>query len=281
MTIHGTFKKLVLWVVAFQLFFPFQLLAEGVGKFIDVRGDVALRRAAEEKKPVVSDPVFVKDLIRTKERSRAKLLLINNVQCSVASNSTMEISEFLLKDGKGSSALSVTSGAVHTKILKMLTPEARLEVRTPNAVAGARGTEWLTVVTPGGGDTLLKSDFYTFEEKISVVNPEFPSQAVTVNAGEYTEVKKGFPPTTPVAFSIAAIIGILSDLGLPAPGAGAAAGAAGQTAGVAAASGIGAGTVAGIAAGAAAIAAGVIAATGGGGGSGSAPVHASPSHLTR
>jgi hypothetical protein len=266
----GSIRKFILWLVVFQLFFPLQLLAEGVGKVIDVRGEVALKRASGTAKPQVNDPVFVKDTLRAGEKSRAKLLLVNNTQVSVGSGSSLEITEFLVKDGKESGALSLTSGAVHTKILKALTPEARFEVRTPNAVAGARGTEWLSVVTAGTGAVPPKSDFYTFEEKISVVNPEFPDKGVVVKAGEYTEVVKGFPPTAPVAFSVAAILGVLAELGVSAPGAAgganSAAGQAGSTEGAGAAAGMGAGTMVGIAAGAALLIGGVIAATGSGGG---------------
>ncbi len=271
MNLSGPLSKMILWLLVFQLFLPFPLFAEGVGKFIDVKGTVSLKRASGSLTPAVDDPVFVKDLITTKEKSRAKLLLANNVQCSVASRSSLEITAFLLKDGKESSVLSVTSGAVHTKILKMLTPEAKIQVRTPDAVAGARGTEWLTVLEEPSEGAPSKSVFYTLDKSITVSNPEFPAQDVTVNAGQYSEVVKGRPPTIPAAFSMMAIIGILINLGVPAP---AGAGTAGGLAGHAAAAGISAGTIAGVVAGAAAVIAGTAAATGGGGGgSGVAATH--------
>ncbi len=260
-------------MLVLQLLLPFPLFADAVGKFTDVRGTVSLTRATKDLKPIGEDPVFLKDIIATKESSRAKLLLVNDSLFSLASNSSVEITEFMFKDGKGKSVMSVTSGKVHTKILRALTPEARLEVRTPNAVAGARGTEWLTVIEPEKENSPSKSTFYTLGQSISVTNPEFPDQTVTVNSGQFTEVKKGFPPTAPAAFGLAAILGILAELGA-APGAGGA-GASGAAAGLAAAGGVAVGTVVGITAAVAAGIAGTVAATSGGGdsGGGTTPAH--------
>ena len=268
--------KMVLWVIVFQLLVPLHLFADGAGKFSDLRGTVSLTRAGRDTVPQVDGPVFLKDLISTRERSRAKLLLVNDSIFSVASNSSVEITEALFKDGQGKGVISVLSGSVHSKILKSLSPGSQIEVRTPNAVAGARGTAWLTVVQAGSTEGSPKSVFYALEESISVANPEFPGQTVTVSAGQVTEVEKGSPPAVPVAFSIAAITGILTELEVfvPASGAGSAGGAAGE----AAATGISTGTIAGIAAGVAAAIGVAVAATGGGGGTGFTPTHATPSH---
>jgi len=300
--------------LAIQMVLPLPVFAETIGKFADVRGDVTLERARAKLKPNVNDSVQTKDFVATGNLSRARLLLTDDSLLNIGHNSKVEITEYLLEKNKRQSIVSVKTGALHTKVEKFLDPNSKFEVHTPTAVAGARGTEWLTVVTDNPGTTI-----YAISQSVSVFNPAFPTQVVTVTAGNFTTVLAGAIPTVPVPFSAAALQGIMNQWNLVAfqPGAAApgatptgttptgaaqtgaattgaaagageagaaattgaattgAAGAAGTAAGTAAAAGIGAGTVAAGIAGAAAVAAGIAAATGS---TGTTTTHTTPSH---
>jgi len=259
--------------------FPLPLFADTIGKFADIRGDVGLERAKAQLKPNINDPVQTKDFVSTGKLSRARLLLADDSLLNIGHNSRVEITEFLLEKNKRQGIVSIKTGALHTKVEKFLEPGSKFEVHTPTAVAGARGTEWLTVVTENPGTTI-----YAISQSVSVFNPAFPTQVVTVNAGNFTTVLAGAIPTAPVPFSAAALQSIMNQWNLAAvqpgaAGAGAGAGAgesgaagagagtgAGAAAGTGVAAGVGAGTVAAGVVGAAAIGAGVAAATGSSGG---------------
>jgi len=269
-------------MIALQIAFPLPIYADTIGKFAEIRGDVALERAKAQLKPGVNDPVQTKDLVVTGKQSRTKLTLTDESLLNIGQNSRVEITEFLLEKNKRQSIVSIKAGALHTKVEKFLDPNSKFEVHTPTAVAGARGTEWLTVVTENPGTTV-----YAISQSVSVFNPAFPAQVVTVSAGNFTTVLAGAIPTAPVPFSGAVLQGIMNQWSLPAvqPGAAAGAGAgagetgagagagAGATAGAGVAAGVGAGTIAAGVVGAAAVAAGVSAAAGSSGGNAVVTVH--------
>jgi len=276
------FRCFFVLFLAIQIAFPTYIYAGTIGKFEDIRGDVSLERAKAKLKPAMNDPVLTKDLVVTGKQSRTKLTLTDDSLLNIGQNSKIEITEFLLEKNKRQGIVSIKTGALHTKVEKFLDPQSKFEVHTPTAVAGARGTEWLTVVTENPGTTI-----YALSQSVSVFNPAFPAQVVTVSAGNFTTVLAGAIPTVPAPFSAAALQGILNQWGLTgiqpgAAGAGAGAGAgeagasagagtgagagAGAAAGTGVAAGVGAGTIAAGVVGAAAIASGVAAATGSSGG---------------
>jgi len=129
--------------------------------------------------------------------------------------------------------------------VKSLGANARFDVHTPTAVAGVRGTEWISVVEAIQNATT--SSFYTLQESIMVFNPALPTEVVTVSAGQFTMVAAGVAPTIPAAFSPAILQSVTMELGAVAPAGttgAAGAAAAGTEAGAVTAAGVGTGTVA-------------------------------------
>lgn len=261
----------IIFLFVLQLVCPIPIFADALGKFTLVKGNVSLERRGKFLVSGVETPVFNKDLITTGEKSRAKLLLIDDSLLVIGQNSSLEITEYFITGDKREGVFSLSSGKLYTKVKKFLTPDSKFEVHTPTAVAAARGTEWISVVESNPG-----SAFYSLKYPIIVFNPEFPTQRVTVNEGQFTVVAVGALPTVPVAFSIPMIGLILKELGVvfegaAGAGAGAAgagtgtgAGAAGAGAGVAATAGITVGTAIAGAAAIAGVAAVVIETTKGG-----------------
>jgi hypothetical protein len=261
--------RFFVFLLVLQMLLPFPIFADTIGKFNEVRGDVSLTRAKKGIKPNVGYDVQTKDIVVTGDKSRAKLLLADDSMLSINQNSNVEITEFLLYKNKRSSIISLRAGAMHTKVERFLDPNSKFEVHTPTAVAGARGTAWLTLVELAA-QNVAQTSIFALEQAVTVYNPLLPSQVVTVAAGNFTVVAAGVAPTIPAAFAPAAIQGFMGQLGAQVPvgtaGAGttgaagtAGAGAAGAGAGAGVGAGIGAGTVAAGVAGAAAVVAGVAA----------------------
>jgi hypothetical protein len=261
-------------LLALQILLPFPLFADTIGKFNEIKGDVSLSRARAGLKPNVGDDIQTKDMVSTGDKSRAKLLLSDDSMLSVGQKSNLEITEFLLGKDKRTSIISLKTGLMHTKVEKFLDPNSKFEVHTPTAVAGARGTAWLTVLEVI--NNVAQSSIYALEQAVAVFNPALPTQVVTVTAGNFTTVVAGMAPTIPAAFAPAAIQGMMGELNVPMAGAGA--GTAGAGAGAAAAGGIGAGTIAAVIVGAAALAAAVASASSSS--SGSTTTHSTTTHST-
>ncbi len=242
----------VIILFVLQLVFPITIFAETLGKFTIVKGNVSLERKGEIFSPGVEAPVLHKDLITTGERSRAKLLFIDDSLLAIGQNSSLEITEYLIKGDKREGVFSLSSGKLYTKVKKLLAPDSKFEIHTPTAVAAVRGTEWISVVESNPG-----SIFYSLNDSITVFNPKFPKDVVTVEKGHYTVVEENDKPRIPVPFILPMIVPILNELGVVWEGA-ADAGAAGAGAGVAGA-GAGAAVLTGLTSGAAIIAGGSLA----------------------
>jgi hypothetical protein len=237
--------RLFVFILILQLAFPLPIFAQVAGEFIEVMGDVTIQRAKTIYKPKAKDPVYVKDVIATGEKSRAKLSLLDKSTLTLGSKSRMEVKEFYLKGKSRTGIFSLPIGKLHALAVKSLGANSRFDVHTPTAVAGVRGTEWISLVEMI--QNASTSSFYTLQETITVFNTALPTQIVTVGAGQFTVVAAGIAPTIPAAFSPAVIQSITMELGAAAPaGTTGTAGAvaAGTEAGTTAAAGVGTGTIA-------------------------------------
>jgi hypothetical protein len=271
--------------LALQILLPFQLFADTIGRFNELRGNVSLSRAKTILKPDAGDNIQTKDVVSTGDKSRAKLLLADDSLLSMGQNSKLEITEFLLDKNRRTSIISLRAGAVHAKVEKFLDPNSKFEVHTPTAITGARGTAWLTVIEFING--IEQVTVYALDQAIVVFNPALPTQIVIVPAGFSSTIVAGLAPTVPVAFTPEAIQGIMNQLGAQMPaGTGAGAGAGGTSGtgagatGAGAGAGAGAGVVSGTAVGitvvGATVAAGIAAASSST--SGSTTAHTATSH---
>ncbi len=169
-------------------------LADTVGRFTDIRGDVSLKRIKTTIKPSINDPVVIKDLVITGEVSRTKLILIDNSLLNIGNNSRVEITDFLLDRDTRKGIILIKTGALHAKAESLAVSNSRFEIRTPTAVIGARGTEWFTE-TEGEGTSI-----YSMSQSIAVYNPAYPNQMVTIPENHFSKVMKGSVPTPPQAY---------------------------------------------------------------------------------
>jgi len=225
-------KRVVILLLTIGLVFPFPIFSAVIGEFAVVSGDVAVTRAGKAIKPKAKDKVETLDLIRTGKNSNARVVLTDNTSMALGPNSRLEMKQFAVQGGKTTGLFSVPEGLVQTKVAKALGPGSKFEIQTPTAIAGVRGTAWLTLVELAV-QGVAKSSFYALEQSIFVMGPAFPTQVATVVAGNFTVVAAGALPTVAVAFAPATVAGLTATLGsaaIPGVGAAGAAGAAGTTA---------------------------------------------------
>lgn len=201
---HVLFKWMMF--IAFSLTLP--AYAEGVhGILRVVKGEVKIKSAKtnSEVRARIGEKVFPKDVIITGKDARAKIVMVDNNEINVSPESQIEIQnyEYDPSAGKKEVLLNVIYGKVRSKVEQKYDGKtSKFQIKTPSAVAGVRGTDFLTSYSPSNN----QSSIVTFHGKVefglpgpnnTIMNPVFVTpgtQASNTGAAAPT-------PPTPVAKS--------------------------------------------------------------------------------
>jgi len=189
---------ITLWFLIFCI--PLAESTEAVGKFSFVQGRVDILR--EGNPPAIpaekSDPVFVKDIIRTKSDSRAEVTFRDGNILRIDQRSRIDISEYFMEEGKSKGVVRLARGKVEAIVEKSIvrrisvSPEAnRFEIHTPNAVAGVRGTDIYAFYFNN------ISVFLTSDGMAYVYNRDTPGAVTVLPAGYMTTVLGSNLPLLP------------------------------------------------------------------------------------
>ncbi|MCK4739524.1 MAG: FecR domain-containing protein [Deltaproteobacteria bacterium] len=142
---------------------PAEAAIEYVGMISTINGTVEIgRRGSPRTVPAkVGDSLFAGDNIRTRSGSIAKITLRDNSKIFVAAQSNVRIGKFMLKrkSEKRSALLNLFRGKIRVIAMKMVKltssgkkrpwRNASFNVKTPNAVAGVKGTDFIVTVIKG------------------------------------------------------------------------------------------------------------------------------------
>lgn len=129
--------------------------------------------ASRNAQPVkVKDGLQWNDLLKTDTRGRLRAGLTDGSILSVGSNSELKVVQHDAVSQQTS--IEVNYGKLRNQVVKITKPNGKYEVRTPNAVIGVIGTDFLVsflngrttvicyvgtvAVTPAGGAKVIKSD---------------------------------------------------------------------------------------------------------------------------
>lgn len=202
----GQINKRLFFAFSFLLFTAYSLLlaqatpaeaaVEPVGSFTHVEGKVDILRGEAPAITVkAGDPVYVKDIVRTKSASKAELQFTDGNILKLAQRTRIDISEYAADGARTKEVIRLPRGKVEAVVEKKLanrisvTPEAnKFEIHTPNAVAGVRGTWYFVSHNENFTGVLVKDGI------VYIFNPEFPKAFVAAGAGYFTSVSgKGAP----------------------------------------------------------------------------------------
>lgn len=193
----GLLFMMLCWVMI-----PISLVkaAEPIGKFSQMEGVVdVLRGGAMPAIPVkVGDPVFERDVIRTKSNSRAEIIFIDSNTIKISQRSRIDINEYLAGEDKSNEILKLQRGRVeaivpekNAKRISVSPAAHRFEIHTPCAVTGVRSTIY----------SIVQSDncatIFGREGIVYVFHPKFPDKIVEVHAGQMTRACEDSPPFQP------------------------------------------------------------------------------------
>jgi hypothetical protein len=161
--------------------------AEDVGSVVALKGRALINRESKTIEAKLKEGVILKDIIETKEKSRAKLLFVDESVLTLKENSKASIKDFVYSREKGgSSVFTLLDGAMRTVVGK-----TNFEVHTPTTVASARGTVIDFIIGISGGVAFTTIMCFEGEVIISSSDPNFPGiivlkpgMMITVFAGQ-------------------------------------------------------------------------------------------------
>ena len=106
-----------------------------------LKGKAQLTRAATQTDLSFKDDLSLRDIIDTREKSLARILFGGKSSVTVRELSRLEVREELLPTGTVRSIYELSYGGILVNVVqRLLRPGDEVQIRTPNAVAGVRGT---------------------------------------------------------------------------------------------------------------------------------------------
>lgn len=168
--------------------------AAPVGRFLVIEGQVDVLKHG--KLPAVpaklTEPVNAGDVIRTKSKSRAQLLFIDDSVLTLSPQSRVAVEDFSYSgpQGRRRVLLQLFQGLAHTVVKHILSLEGPdFLMHTHTAVIGVRGTEWYTLIFPD------RTNVYNIEGLIELhsSNPLITG-SILLQSLKYREIRRDQPP---------------------------------------------------------------------------------------
>lgn len=185
-------------VAAVALLAALRAHAEEVGAVAEIEGQAEVLRAgtAEWAPLKAGDAVLLGDQLRTPADSKLKLVFRDDSVLTLAPNSLLAVDEQVLGATAPISRFTLFLGAIRALVTDRYGEAgARFEVETPTAVAGVRGTGFITAYDAPREETVVLGLSDTTGVR-SKVDPR-GEREVRVGPGEMTTVGRGSYPLRP------------------------------------------------------------------------------------
>lgn len=124
--------------------------SKGVGVVTALTGRAQLKRpqAPQSVALKLRDNLSVRDIVETREESLTRILLLGKSTVTVRELSRFEIREEILADGAQRAVIDLAEGKMRVMVARrLMKPGDEVLIRTPNAVAGVRGSDGIIEVT--------------------------------------------------------------------------------------------------------------------------------------
>lgn len=178
-----------------------------VGTVSELSGTAHVERGGSTQPVTSGMPVELKDKFTTDAGAHLSITLADNSKLDLAEQSTLVIDEQMLgAGGPQTTKVSLLGGHLESLVTKALRGTApSFEVKTPNAIAGVRGTKFGVAYAPSSpvcGDAPT-SEVSVGQGAVEVANGATPGVGITIEAGYETVVCAGRPPLPPGPIGIA------------------------------------------------------------------------------
>ncbi|MEM7647262.1 MAG: FecR family protein [Pseudomonadota bacterium] len=185
-----------LLIIFSAFFFSAQTYAADCGRFAVVKQPVKWKKQGKKKfkKATKNKTICQGDAVKTGPNGRVKIVMDDNNEINVSPNSELIIESY--KDGK-KAVLNVLNGKVRSDVNNKYdnNKSSHFRVKTKSAVAGVRGTQFLTQFNAQTNQIKVT----TFEGQVEVgeMNSGSFVSKVTVNPGQFTSASTGQEPQPP------------------------------------------------------------------------------------
>lgn len=172
------------------------------GVFMVSKGSVKIQSAANKTSDAkVGSKVYEGDTIVTGADSRAKVVMSDRNVINISPDTQIKIAQYQndSASGKKNVELDLVKGKVRNNVEQKYEGDNSFQVKTPTAVAGVRGTQFVVSFDPGTRMTSV----VTFKGAVSLasITPQGQTvgEPVTVKKGESTTVAPEAAPEPPKA----------------------------------------------------------------------------------
>ncbi|MEA3428354.1 MAG: FecR domain-containing protein, partial [Thermodesulfobacteriota bacterium] len=191
-------KRTVFFMILLFLLNPLCLSAQAktVGKFSKVEGRVDITRLGA---PAIlvhkGDEVGVGDIIRVKSKSKAEIIFGDGGILRIAQKSRVKIDEYIMEEERKKGIFNLFRGKIENVLKKTggffgFKKKNKLEVHTPTAVCGVRGTDFFSTYQKSISNFVFK------EGRGYGYSKNRPDQVMNINTGQAMLVIK--PDVLPI-----------------------------------------------------------------------------------
>ena len=168
---------LMIILMVLMVLLPVGVMAAPVGKISHLEGEADVT-TPDGMTAIVkpADPVSVGDILRTKAKSKVEVTFLDGNTIFLAERSRLKISEYEHKE-ESKSYFDLFRGKTRV-VVNNLAKKSALELHTPTAVAGVRGTIWIGTYENG------VSEFYFEQGEGYGYSKSRPEEVVTIKAGQ-------------------------------------------------------------------------------------------------
>lgn len=170
------------------------------GLFMVVKGDVKVTSVGKAPFPVkVGSKILVGDTVTTGPDSRAKIVMADRNVINVSPDTRMQITKYTndATNGTKNVEIKLDQGKVRNNVEQSYDGDkSKFILKTPTAVAGVRGTQFVTSFN----SVTQQTQVVTMKGQVafgSVLNGRLVGSSVVVNKGQMTTASPGAPPEPP------------------------------------------------------------------------------------
>lgn len=189
---------LVSWIFMFAEL----ALAQTSGTFMVVKGQVEIiKKDGSKEKAKIGKKVIESDTIVSAKDARAKIVMADKNVINISPETKLLLEKYVFDQASGNKqvTLNVLEGKVRATVEQKYDGEKnKFNVKTPAAVAGVRGTDFLTSYSAQKREMKI----VTFEGKVAVGVPGANGaiqNPVFVEPGQFSVAAPGVPPSPPAA----------------------------------------------------------------------------------
>lgn len=187
-------KRIVFIVSIFLSFFIFSSYSEGapVGKISEIIGSVLYKEKISSPYQRAEKGIALGKgyWIKTGADGWTILLLSDNSRLTIANNTELEITEFIVSKEKKDGVFNVVQGKLRASVTRLAGEKVNYKIKSPTAVAGIKGTEFM-MMTQG-----LANVFFGNEGHVEISGDTTPSKPLSVDT--MVQNTRSYTPTDPV-----------------------------------------------------------------------------------